>query len=129
MNRVLASILLTALLAAPTSAQDATTPGEVTLPHPTLEHISIEWAFSGDDDGDGSVSVRFREAGTVAYREAMAARRCAGWRPLSTRASFPHETAAALAATDRPGPTRVRAKAARTGAAAACPRVRPRRRG
>lgn len=58
-------ILLTSAVA---SAQDATTPGEITTPHPTLENASIEWAITGDDDEDATVSVRFREAGSGAFR-------------------------------------------------------------
>lgn len=59
------------LLASRASAQDATTPGVLTTPHPTLEHLSIEWAIDGDDDEDGAVSVRFRAAGTEAWRDAQ----------------------------------------------------------
>lgn len=65
-------ILLGALLAPGLAhAQDATTAGEVTTPHPTLEHISIEWAIDGDDDEDGVVAVRFREEGSSAWRDGL----------------------------------------------------------
>ena len=67
----LALLVLALLVSAHPSrahAQDATTPGEVTLPHPTLEHVSIEWAIGGDDDDDGVVTVRFREEGATAWR-------------------------------------------------------------
>lgn len=50
-------------------AQDATTAGEVMTPHPTLEHISIDWAIDGDDDEDGVVTVRFREQGSDSWRQ------------------------------------------------------------
>jgi MYXO-CTERM domain-containing protein len=50
------------------AAQDATTAGAVTTPHPTLEHISIDWAIEGDDDEDGVVTVRFREQGSGTWR-------------------------------------------------------------
>lgn len=53
------------------AAQDATTPGQLSAPHPTLEHISLEWAVEGDDDADGEVTVRFRRAGDAAYRQAQ----------------------------------------------------------
>jgi hypothetical protein len=49
-------------------AQAATTPGAVTVPHPTLEHASIEWAVAGDDNTDGVVTVRFREGSSGAWR-------------------------------------------------------------
>jgi MYXO-CTERM domain-containing protein len=53
------------------AAQDATTAGAVTTPHPTLEHLSIEWAIDGDADEDGVVRVRFREQGASAWRDGM----------------------------------------------------------
>ena len=56
-------------LSASAVAQDATTPGEVSTPHPTLEHISIDWAIGGDDDEDGAVTVRFREQGAASWRQ------------------------------------------------------------
>lgn len=77
MTRALLSLLFLASTA-PAAAQDATTPGMVTTPHPTIEHISIEWAFGGDVDGDGVVHVRYREAGAGAYRDAMSLFRVPG---------------------------------------------------
>ena len=52
-------------------AQDATTPGEVATPHPTLEHIAIEWAIAGDADADGVVSVRYRAMGDTTFRDSI----------------------------------------------------------
>ena len=40
-------------------AQDASVAGEVTAPHPTLRHLTIEWAIAGDADLDGVAGVRF----------------------------------------------------------------------
>ncbi len=51
-------------------AQNASSPGTPVAPHPTLEHIGVEWPVSGDADHDGVVTVRFREVGG-AYRPAM----------------------------------------------------------
>lgn len=62
------SVVLLALTGT-AAAQDATTAGAVTTPHPTLEHISIDWAIEGDDDEDGVVTVRFRESGSATWRE------------------------------------------------------------
>lgn len=50
-------------------AADPTAPGAASAPYPTLENLSIEWPFSGDDDGDGVVTVRFREQGAAAFRD------------------------------------------------------------
>jgi len=52
-------------------AQDATSPGALRTPHPTLEHIAIEWAIDGDAEEDGMVTVRFREEGAAAWREGL----------------------------------------------------------
>lgn len=54
---------------------DATVPGPISLPYPTLRHLSIEWAIEGDADGDGRVDVRFRELGAGDWRAAMPLRR------------------------------------------------------
>ncbi len=52
-------------------AQNTVTAGNLTSPFPTLESLSIEWAISGDDDGDSSVSVRYREVGATEFRAGL----------------------------------------------------------
>jgi hypothetical protein len=42
---------------------DGVTPGAMSLPHPTLHHLTIEWPFQGDPDGDATTTVRFRADG------------------------------------------------------------------
>lgn len=70
---MLRTILVVSLLALPSIAfaQNATTPGAITTPHPTLEHISLEWSIDGDVDLDGQVTVRFREEGASTWREGL----------------------------------------------------------
>lgn len=65
--------LVVGLLTATTSAraQDAVVPGEPIAPHPTLEHLSIEWPIGGDDNANSVVAVRFREAGATEWRDAL----------------------------------------------------------
>ena len=63
------------LLPAAATAQNATTPGAVTTPYPTLINLSVEWAISGDDDNDGVVGARFRPTGTGQWRDALPLRR------------------------------------------------------
>jgi len=63
--------LLLVFHALPAAAQDATTPGELSTPHPTLEHLSIEWEIAGDDNNDGVVAVRFRESGAATWRSGL----------------------------------------------------------
>jgi hypothetical protein len=70
-NFLIPLLLLPALL----GAADATIPGAVTAPYPTLVNLSIEWAVEGDDNLNGVVSVRFRATGEDAWREAMPLRR------------------------------------------------------
>lgn len=45
------------------AAADATAPGTITAPNPTTCGISLAWPFSGDDDGDARVTVRYRQTG------------------------------------------------------------------
>lgn len=47
---------------------EATIPGEVTVPNPTLRNLTLEWAIEGDSDLDGQVTVRYRVEGTDAWR-------------------------------------------------------------
>lgn len=47
---------------------DSTTPLSLSFPNPTLENISVLWLIDSDDDGDGVVTVRYREAGQTSWR-------------------------------------------------------------
>ncbi len=49
--------------------------GVVTVPYPTLNNLSVEWAISGDNNRNGVVSMRYRVAGTSTWQDAMALRR------------------------------------------------------
>jgi cysteine-rich repeat protein len=68
------STLAALIIAMPAVAfgQDASVPGAVTTPHPTLEHISIEWAVEGDVNGNGEVTVRFRPEGASSWQTGLA---------------------------------------------------------
>lgn len=63
------------LLASRASATDTTTPGEVTTPFPTINHLAVEWRIEGDDDLDATGEVRFRKSGTAVWQDAAALRR------------------------------------------------------
>ncbi|MBD8525757.1 right-handed parallel beta-helix repeat-containing protein [Pseudoxanthomonas sp. CAU 1598] len=65
-------------------AAPATVAGAISLPEPTLQHISIVWAISGDDDFDGVVSVRYRVNGSGTWSTGMALRRV----PTGSNGSF-----------------------------------------
>lgn len=55
----------------PGALPNGTVPGALSFPYPTLRHVTILWEIEGDEDDDGVVSVRFREAGTSAWRRAL----------------------------------------------------------
>jgi len=57
------------------SAEDATVPGELSAPYPTITNISLEWKIGGDDNLNGVASVRYRAAGARRWHEAMPLRR------------------------------------------------------
>jgi cysteine-rich repeat protein len=70
-----AAALLVTLAPAVGRAANATSPGAVTTPYPTIENLSVEWSITGDDNANGVVTVRFREAGTPTWRTGMPLRR------------------------------------------------------
>ncbi|WP_205665218.1 right-handed parallel beta-helix repeat-containing protein [Caldimonas tepidiphila] len=55
----------------------ATTPGNVSVPYPTINNLSVQWAISGDANLNGVVSVRYRPSGTSTWYTGMALRRVA----------------------------------------------------
>ncbi len=65
--------ILCLLLVAPVAAlaEDATTPGQISTPYPTLTCLAVEWLIQGDDDEDGRVEVSFRAVGDSQWRDAM----------------------------------------------------------
>ncbi|MFP2909045.1 right-handed parallel beta-helix repeat-containing protein [Pyxidicoccus sp. 3LFB2] len=67
-----------------TVSPNATVAGTVTVPYPTLHHLSVEWAFSGDANANGVVTVRYRPTGTGTWRESMPLRRV----PMGTAEGF-----------------------------------------
>ena len=72
----LACACLSALLLPVSSpAGDATVPGRVEVPYPTIINLGIVWYIEGDDDLDGVVTVEFRKAGTDQWRKAMPLKR------------------------------------------------------
>jgi hypothetical protein len=70
--RFLALIAAVSLLQ---TATNATIPGAVTTPSPTLTNISVEWAIDGDDNLNGVVSLKYRVTGERTWRDGMPLRR------------------------------------------------------
>ena len=56
-------------------AQNSSFPGTPTSPFPTIENLSVVWPIGGDDNNDGSVSVRYRASGQTVWIESAPLRR------------------------------------------------------
>ncbi len=57
------------------AAADATLPGEITTPFPTIQHLAVEWQIEGDANGSASCAVRFRKKGDEPWRAERPLRR------------------------------------------------------
>ncbi len=75
--RVAALLLLAACTL---QAQNATRPGRFHVQRPTLLNLGFEWAIEGDANRNATVEVRFRKAGTTAWRPALPLLRIGGER-------------------------------------------------
>jgi len=76
------------ILAAAAVAENATVPGEVTTPYPTIIHLASEWMIEGDDNLNGVVTVRFRAAGEEKWREGLPLRRVPAGKSRGTNPIF-----------------------------------------
>lgn len=81
-------LLLPLLLTSALHAADSTTPGEITTPFPTIQHLAVEWRIEGDDDLDAACRVRYRESGQGEWREGMPLRRVPAGASRQTRPVF-----------------------------------------
>jgi len=59
----------------PLLAEDATRPGEVTTPYPTITDLSVDGKIQGDDNLNGVVAVWRRAVGDAEWREGLPLRR------------------------------------------------------
>jgi len=50
-------------------------PGAVTTPYPTMQNLTVEWAFTGDANANAIVKVRYRKQGSSTWRTGMPLRR------------------------------------------------------
>jgi hypothetical protein len=69
-------------------AIDSLTPGEVTTPFPTINHLAVEWQIEGDDDLDATCEVKVRKEGETAWRDAEALRRVPAGKSQKTSPIF-----------------------------------------
>ena len=81
-----AALLL--LSACALTAQNSTRPGRFHVEHPTLLNLGFEWAIEGDANRNATVEVRFRKAGTAAWRPALPLLRIGGERVYRERESM-----------------------------------------
>ena len=81
---ILPCLLFSCLCCSDGVAQNSSAPGTPTAPFPTIENLSIVWPINGDDNANGSVSVRYREAGQSAWIESAPLRRV----PAGVNGSF-----------------------------------------
>ena len=81
-------IVLVSGFCLPALAQDATIPGEVTTPYPTITNLAVEWLINGDDNLNCVAKVEYRMAGGKKWREAMPLRRVPADRGITTRGNF-----------------------------------------
>jgi len=88
--RVGFGLVAAALLSAPSAlpADNATIPGEVATPYPTIIHLAVEWKIQGDDNLNGVVTVRFRRAGDAQWRSGLPLRRVPAGQSQGTRPIF-----------------------------------------
>jgi len=75
-------------LSMPVLAENATIPGEITTPYPTVINLAVEWKIKGDDNLNGVVAVRFRQAGEEQWHDAMPLRRVPAGKSRGTTPIF-----------------------------------------
>ncbi len=89
MHRLATMTLFVLTLCSLAAADDnATVPGEVTTPYPTILNLAVEWKIAGDANLNGTVSVRYRAARENAWREAMPLRRVPAGQARRTTPTF-----------------------------------------
>ena len=70
------------------TALNATLPGEVTTPYPTITNLAVEWFIQGDDNLNGVVTVEYRRTGETEWRPGMPLRRIPAGKSRGTRPTF-----------------------------------------
>ncbi len=63
--------LVLVVLTSSAIASDATKPGQVTTPYPTITNLAVEWQIEGDDNLNAKCDAMFRVKGTQNWHMAM----------------------------------------------------------
>ncbi|MCI0421703.1 MAG: fibronectin type III domain-containing protein, partial [Acidobacteria bacterium] len=69
-------------------AENATIPGEIAVPYPTITNLSLEWEIQGDDNLNGVVAVQYRRKGEKEWHQGMPLRRIPGGKSANARPTF-----------------------------------------
>lgn len=90
MNNYSVTMVLTGVLAMAgwALAGDATVPGEVSTPFPTVTNLAVEWKIQGDDNLNATVAVKYREAQADTWHQAMGLRRVPAGQSKTTTPLF-----------------------------------------
>lgn len=59
----------------PGTAPLGTLPGALTTPFPTIRNLTVEWAITGDENLNGVVELRYRQAGGTIWKKGLPLRR------------------------------------------------------
>jgi hypothetical protein len=62
----------------PPSGPNVVVAGDLSLPYPTIKHLSVLWSYTNDANQNSSVSIRFRKVGTTTWQLGMPLRRVFG---------------------------------------------------
>ncbi|MFO7668038.1 MAG: right-handed parallel beta-helix repeat-containing protein [Bacteroidales bacterium] len=74
LNRMMlyaAILLLVMILPSYAPSENATWPGEISTPYPTIRCLAVEWLIRGDDNLNGTVEVSYRVMGDEKWLTAM----------------------------------------------------------
>ncbi|MCL2639398.1 MAG: right-handed parallel beta-helix repeat-containing protein [Phycisphaerales bacterium] len=92
MNKiVIVSLLAFVMFVGSALAGNATVPGEVTTPYPTITNLAVEWAIEGDDNLNATCEVKYRELALgvkAAWQNAMPLRRIPAGESITTNPIF-----------------------------------------
>ena len=65
-------------------SQNATTPGAISTPYPTITNIGIEWNIQGDANYNATCTVKFKKSSETTWHDAMALKRVAAGQSQGT---------------------------------------------
>jgi hypothetical protein len=64
--------------------QNATSPGALSAPYPTISNLAVEWLITGDDNYNATCAVQFRKSGSAAWHNGMPLKRVAAGQSQGT---------------------------------------------